>query len=48
MDADEIFITSTTRLCQRAYMIGDQAVGQKDPDLALRIMDEIFSDFEKI
>ena len=48
MDADEIFITSTTRLCQRAYMIGDQACGQKDPDLALRIMDEIFSDFEKI
>ena len=48
LDADEVFVTSTTRLCQRAYMIGDRAVGQRDSALALRIMDKIFSDFEKI
>ena len=48
LDADEIFITSTTRLCQRAYMINGRTVGQKGLSLALRILDEIFSDFEKI
>ena len=48
MDADEIFVTSTTKLCQRAYMVDDRAVGMKSSALALRIMDTMFSDFENI
>ena len=48
LEADEVLVTSTTKLCQRASMIDGRAVGQKDSALALRIMNEIFSDFEKI
>lgn len=44
-DADEIFVTSSSRLCQRASFINGKAVGYKDEKLASYILDDIFWDF---
>ncbi len=45
LEADEIFITSSSKLCQRAAFINQKHVGLKDTKLASRILDEIFLDF---
>ena len=44
-EADEIFVTSSSRLCQRASLVNGKAVGYKDEKLASYIMDDIFWDF---
>jgi D-alanine transaminase len=44
-EADEIFVTSTSRICHRAGYIGKKAVGMRDEDRARQIEDLLFSDF---
>lgn len=37
--ADEVFVSSATKLCKRAVVLNGQPVGGKDPDTAKRLMD---------
>ena len=43
--ADEILVTSSSRLCQRASAVDGISAGGKDKALANKILDEIFSSF---
>jgi len=38
-EADEVFVSSATKLCKRAVSFGGQRVGGKNPELARRLMD---------
>lgn len=45
MQADEIFVTSSSRLCQRAATVNERPVGFKDENAARGLLDTIFEDF---
>jgi D-alanine transaminase len=45
LQADEIFITSTTKLCQRAGSLMGRSIGLKDERRAFSILNEIFTHF---
>ncbi|MBQ7406287.1 MAG: aminotransferase class IV [Clostridia bacterium] len=47
MDADEILVTSTTKICARAAAVASKAAGMKDARRAKEITDVLFSDFCK-
>ena len=47
MDADEILVTSTTKICARAAAVAGKAAGMKDARRAKEITDVLFSDFFK-
>ena len=46
IEADEIFITSTTRICQRANSLSGKAIGLKDEVRARAIQDMLFDDLD--
>lgn len=45
IEADEILVTSTTKLCKRVHKIDKHFVGQKDPELSEKICNLIYKDF---
>ncbi len=45
-DADEIFITSSSKLCLRADTVMGRDAGMKDEKNAFRILDAVFDDFD--
>ncbi len=45
LEADEILITSTSKICLRAGAVGGRAVGMRDETRARRIIDALFADF---
>lgn len=48
LDADEIFITSTSKICVRASHVAGHPAGMRDGALAARIVDVLFEDFYNI
>ena len=45
LTADEILVTSTTKLCRRAHMIDGKTVGGKEPALAEELCNLMYEDF---
>ena len=44
--ADEILVTSASKICRRAARLDGKAVGMKDTELALRLCREMFGEWE--
>ena len=48
LKADEILITSTTKMCQHANTIDNLHVGGKDNNTSMKIINALFEEYEKI
>ena len=47
-EADEIFVTSASKLCLRAHAISAKSAGMKDEANARRLMDAVFSSYTEL
>ena len=46
-DADEVFVSSSTKLCKRAYMLNGKPIGGKNPEISKLLQDAYMEKYTK-